>query len=60
MPDDALRACAEAAERTGRFLDARRCYEALGDEDAIRKIAEHLPPTLQPASDTPSLPDTQD
>ena len=43
-----LRDCARAAEDRGRWMDARNCYLALGDEEAIRKIAEHLPDALKP------------
>ena len=46
-----MRACAAAAESRGRWLDARLCYVELGDEAAIRKIAEHLPASLQPAAE---------
>lgn len=45
---DKYRACARAAELAGRWLDARTCYLELGDEEAIRAIAEHLPDGLQP------------
>ncbi len=45
-----FRACAKAAEAAGRWLDARTCYLEIGDEDAIRAIAEHLPESLQPES----------
>ena len=54
VSDDDIRACAEAAERKGRFLDARRCHLALDDEAAVRRIAEHIPESLRPASETPS------
>lgn len=43
-----LVACAQAAERAGRYLDARTCYVALGDQAALERIAEHLPPSLRP------------
>ncbi len=48
VADEELRACAEAAERRGRWMDARRCWQALGDEAALRRIAEHLPAGLRP------------
>jgi hypothetical protein len=40
--------CARAATERGRWMDARLCYLALGDEDALGAIAEHLPPALRP------------
>lgn len=43
-----LRACAEAAEARGRWMDARSCWLELGDEAAVARIAEHLPPSLRP------------
>ncbi len=52
-----LGVCARAAEPKGRWLDARLCYVELDQEDDIRRIAEHLPPSLRPAA---PLPDAQD
>lgn len=46
---DAWQACAAEAERRGRWMDARHCYLSVGDEAAVRRIAEHLPETLRPA-----------
>ncbi|MDA1193783.1 MAG: hypothetical protein O2894_01225 [Planctomycetota bacterium] len=43
-----LRACGEAAERAGRFQDARHMWIALGDTEALERIAEQLPPSLRP------------
>jgi hypothetical protein len=48
-----FRTCAEAAERKERWLDARQAWLALGDEAAVRRIAEHLPPSLAPAPPPP-------
>jgi hypothetical protein len=53
VAEDSLRACAAAAEAKGRWLDARLCYLELSDQAAIRAIAEHLPPSLQPAPEEP-------
>lgn len=44
------KACAAEAEARGRWMDARLCYRALGDEAALRRIAEHLPESLRPAA----------
>jgi hypothetical protein len=43
VPEASIRACGEAAERHGRWYDAHRCWNALGDEAAIARVAEHLP-----------------
>lgn len=43
-----LTICARSAERKGRWLDARLCWADLEQEDEIRRIAEHLPPSLRP------------
>ncbi len=51
IPPASWQACAATAERRERWMDARTCYEALGDDEAIAKIAEHLPPSLRPASE---------
>jgi hypothetical protein len=48
-----LTACAQAAQRAGRWLDARACYLALGDSEAVRAFAEHLPPSLRPPPPPP-------
>jgi hypothetical protein len=45
---DHLRACAAAAEKNGRWMDARTCYVLLKDYDAVRRIAAHLPQRLVP------------
>jgi hypothetical protein len=45
---DHLRACAAAAEKNGRWMDARTCYVLLKDEAAVRRIADHLPKSLVP------------
>ena len=44
----AYAACAAAAEAKGRWMDARQCYVALEDAEALARIAEHLPASLQP------------
>lgn len=43
-----LRDTAQAAERLGRWMDARALYRLLEDEEAVRRIAEHLPASLRP------------
>ena len=48
VADDAWRACAAEAERRGRWMDARHCYRMVGDDAALRAIAEHLPESLRP------------
>ena len=37
----------------GRWLDARLCWMDLGQEGEIRRIAEHLPPSLRPDAPPP-------
>ena len=49
VSEDAFRDCARAALDRGRWMDARHCYLALGDDAGLRAIAEHLPPSLRPA-----------
>jgi len=51
VSEQELRDCAAAAENRARWMDARQCYEALGEMDAVRKIAEHLPQSLRPAAE---------
>ena len=48
VTQDHLRACAAAAEKNGRWMDARTCYLLLKDEAAVRRIAEHLPKSMVP------------
>ncbi len=48
VTDDELAEASRVAEAAGRFLDARLGYAALGDEEAIRRIADRLPPRLRP------------
>lgn len=48
VSEEQLRACADAALSQGRALDARNCYLAIGDEAAIRAIADQLPASLRP------------
>lgn len=43
-----IRACAKAAEARGRWMEARSCWQALGEGAAVARIADHLPPSLQP------------
>jgi hypothetical protein len=45
---ETLRACAAAAERKGRWMDARNAWLDLGDAEALARIAPHLPASLQP------------
>ena len=47
VPDDAFRQCGESAERGGRFMDARTCYVALEDTEALQRINGHLPMSLR-------------
>ena len=48
VTDEDLRVCALAAERKGRYLDARQCWVALGEDGEVERIAEHLPEGLRP------------
>lgn len=48
VTDEDIRVCALAAERKGRYLDARQCWAALGEDGEIERIAEHLPAGLRP------------
>jgi hypothetical protein len=43
VSDATIRACGEAAESRGRWYDAHRCWNALKDEAALARAAEHLP-----------------
>ena len=47
IDEDVWRRCATAAESRGRWLDARTCYVALEDREALARIAEHLPESLR-------------
>ena len=47
VPDELIRTAAANAERKGRYADARLCYQALGDQDALVRISPHLPPSLR-------------
>jgi hypothetical protein len=38
-----FRACAAAAEAKGRWYDAHRCWTAVGDAEALARIAPNLP-----------------
>lgn len=51
---DAFATAAAVAERLGRWMDARACYVVLGDEAAIRRIAERLPPGMRPPPPAPA------
>ncbi len=51
IPEAQFRACAAAAEQRGRWMEARLCYEAVGDSAELARIAEHLPVTLRPESE---------
>jgi hypothetical protein len=59
---DHLRACAAAAEKHGRWMDARTCYRLLEDEASVRRIAEHLPKSLvpPPPPEPPAAPPAKD
>ena len=43
ISDEKLRACARNAEAKERWFDAHRCYERLGDAEALARVKEHLP-----------------
>ena len=43
VPDESLRACAEAAEARARWYDAHRCWNALKDEAGLARVSERLP-----------------
>ena len=57
IPAEAFQDCARNAVDRGRWMDARHCYLELDDEAALRAIAEHLPPSLQPAPEAPTVED---
>lgn len=48
VTDEDFRICAQTAERRGRWLDARRCWEILGDDEGLRRVAPHVPEGLRP------------
>ncbi len=48
VSDEQFRSCAKRAIERGRIIDARQCYNAIGDEDSIRAMADALPPSLRP------------
>jgi hypothetical protein len=43
-----LKAGAQSAERAGRYMEARLLHLALGDTEAVRRIAAHLPASMVP------------
>ena len=45
---DDYAACAVAAEKAGRWMDARQCHVALEDAAGLARIAPHLPESLRP------------
>lgn len=47
---DQFRDCARAACDRGRWMDARQCYLATGDEPSLLEIADQLPQSLRPES----------
>ncbi|MDJ0975167.1 MAG: hypothetical protein QNJ98_11950 [Planctomycetota bacterium] len=47
VPDDAFRRCGSAAEDRGRYMDARTCYVALEDTEALQRINANLPASLR-------------
>jgi hypothetical protein len=53
VTDDDLRACAAAAESKGRWMEARQCHRALGDDAALVRISPNLPPALAVAPPPP-------
>jgi len=48
VSDDDLRVCARSAEGRGRWMDARLCHAALGDDEGLRRVAPHVPEGLRP------------
>jgi hypothetical protein len=48
-----FRACARAACDRGRWMDARHCYLATGDDAALQEIADRLPESLRPEPPAP-------
>lgn len=54
IPPTAWTACAKAAEKAARWLDARQCFEALEDEEGLARIADHLPPSVRPSAPPPA------
>lgn len=48
VTDDDYRVCGQAAEHAGRWLDARRCWERLEDDEGLRRVAPHVPEGLRP------------
>lgn len=56
VSDDDVRACARAAEAAGRWLDARQAYLALGDAEAVVRLAPHLPASYAPPPPPPAPP----
>jgi hypothetical protein len=48
VSDEDLRVCGRTAEQRGRWLDARRCWDALGDVEGLRRVAPHVPEGLRP------------
>lgn len=44
-----FRDCARSACDRGRWMDARQCYLATGDEAALQDISDELPVSLRPA-----------
>jgi hypothetical protein len=53
VPDADLRAAAQVASTKGGYLEARLAYQALGDVEAVRALAPHLPPSLVPPPPPP-------
>lgn len=51
VDEGAWQACAAEAERRGRWMDARHCYQQLDDAEALARIAPNLPESLRPAPD---------
>ncbi len=49
-----LRGAAEAAEKGGRWLEARQLRLALGDTAALERLAPHLPESLRPPPAAPA------
>jgi hypothetical protein len=47
-------ACARAAEKRERWMDARTCWKELGDGAALERIAPNLPECLRPPPPPPA------
>lgn len=53
VSEEDLRSCARAAAQTGRALEARLAYVAVGDTEAVRALGTQLPASLMPPPPPP-------